>query len=167
LLPFPDFCTNLVFYGVTIRHKGLILEISKTPMLKLIIILRPFARYLLIAWALTIIIVSSIPNIPTLKIHTAHNVFRLDYLMHFSEYGILTFITFLSLAGNEFRMKYVKITLIMSGLIVFAYLDEFHQKIIPGRTYNIIDFLSNTSGIVVIAIVTVLLFRSIRIKNHS
>jgi VanZ family protein len=136
-------------------------------MLKLIIILRPFARYLLIAWVLTIIIMSSIPNIPTLKIHTAHNEFRLDYLMHFSEYGILTFITFLSLAGNEFRMKYVKITLIMSGLIVFAYLDEFHQKIIPGRTYNIIDFLSNTSGIVVIAIVTVLLFRSIRIKNHS
>jgi len=130
-------------------------------MLKLIIFLRPFARYLLISWLLTIIILSSIPNIPTLKIHTAHNEFRLDYLMHFTEYGILTFITFLSFAGNEFRMSVRKMTLIPICLTVFAYLDEFHQKIIPGRTYNIIDFLSNASGIVVIAIVTIFIFSRI------
>jgi len=141
------------------------LEFSETYMLKLIIYLRPYARYLLIAWLLTIIILSSIPNIPTLKIHMARNEFRLDYLMHFSEYGILTFITFLSFAGNEFRMSFRKIMLISASLIVFAYLDEFHQKIIPGRTYNIIDFLSNASGVVVIMIVTLLIFNTIRRKK--
>jgi len=130
-------------------------------MLKPIIYLRPYARYLLIAWLLTIVVLSSIPNIPTLKLHTAHKEFRLDYLMHFSEYGILTFITFLSFAGNEFRMSFRKIMLISASLIVFAYLDEFHQKIIPGRTYNIIDFLSNASGSVVAVIVTIVIFHVI------
>jgi VanZ family protein len=85
--------------------------------------------------------------------------------MHFSEYGILTFITFLSFAGNEFRIKYKKIFLITLCLTAFAYLDEFHQKIIPGRTYNIRDFLSNASGVVVIAIMTILIFEYIRTKN--
>ena len=134
-------------------------------MLKLIIYLRPFARYLLIAWLLTIIILSSIPNIPTLKIHTGRTEFRLDYLMHFTEYGILTFITLLSFAGNEFRMRFRKIILIALSLIVFAYLDEFHQKIIPGRTYNIRDFLSNAGGVVVMVIVTLLIFNTIRRKK--
>jgi len=138
-------------------------------MLKLIIYLRPFARYLLIAWLLTIIILSSIPNIPTLKIHTARKEIRLDYLMHFTEYGILTFITLLSFAGNEFRMSFRKIMLITASLIVFAYLDEFHQKIIPGRTYNIRDFLSNASGVVVIMIVTIVVFSMIerRVRNKN
>jgi len=138
-------------------------------MLKLIIYLRPFARYLLIAWLLTIIILSSIPNIPTLKIHTSRKEFRLDYLMHFTEYGILTFITLLSFAGNEFRMSFRKIMLITASLIVFAYLDEFHQKIIPGRTYNIRDFLSNASGVVVIMIVTIVVFSMIerRVRNKN
>jgi VanZ family protein len=136
-------------------------------MLKLIIYLRPYARYLLIAWLLTIIVLSSIPNIPTLKIHTAHKEFRLDYLIHFSEYGILTFITFLSFAGNEFRIKYKKIFLITICLTLFAYLDEFHQKIIPGRTYNIRDFLSNASGIMVAVIVTLLIFNTIRRKKPA
>jgi len=140
------------------------LEFSVTGMLKLIIYLRPFARYLLIAWLLTIIILSSIPNIPTLKIHTARKEFRLDYLMHFTEYGILTFITLLSFAGNEFSMSFRKIMLITASLIVFAYLDEFHQKIIPGRTYNIRDFLSNASGVVVMVILTLIIFRIIRTK---
>ncbi len=138
-------------------------------MLKLIIYLRPYARYLLIAWLLTIIVLSSIPNIPTLKIHTARNEFRLDYLIHFSEYGILTFITFLSFAGNEFRFSYRKILLITICLTAFAYLDEFHQKIIPGRTYNIRDFLSNASGVMMAAIITITIFSVIegRIRNKN
>ena len=145
------------------------MDFLKTQMLKLIIFLRTFARYLLIAWLLTIIILSSIPNIPTIKIHTAHNEFRLDYLIHFFEYGILTFITFLSFTGNEFRLSYWKILIITICLTMFAYLDEFHQKIIPGRTYNIMDFLSNESGVVVAVIITIAIFNVIegRIRNKN
>jgi VanZ family protein len=95
----------------------------------------------------------------------ARKEIRLDYLMHYTEYGILTFVTFLSFTGNEFRMSFRKLILIAVCLTVFAYLDEFHQKIIPGRTYNIIDFLSNASGIVVIIILTLLIFKTIRTKK--
>jgi VanZ family protein len=130
-------------------------------MLKLIIFLRPFARYLLIAWILTIIILSSIPNIPTLKVHTARAEIRLDYLIHFCEYGVLTFIAFLSYAGSEFKINYKKYILITVGLILFAVLDELHQKLIPGRSYNIKDILSNISGILAAMVFTMIVFRSI------
>ena len=138
-------------------------------MLKLITYLRPVARYLLIAWILTIIIVSSIPNIPTLKIHTAKSEIRLDYLMHFCEYGVLTFIAFLSFAGKEFKIGYRKVLLITISLIIFAVLDELHQKLIPGRSYNIKDIMSNVTGILVVTIFTVILFRLIkdRIALHD
>jgi VanZ family protein len=133
-------------------------------MLKLILFLRPFARYLLIAWILTIIILSSIPNIPTLKIHTARTEIRLDYLMHFCEYGILTFVTLLSFAGNEFRITWVRIIIIGMSLILFAVFDELHQKLIPGRTCSIKDMASDATGIVASIVFTLLVFISIRIR---
>jgi VanZ family protein len=131
-------------------------------MLKLIKFLRPFARYLLIAWALIVIIVSSIPDIPTMEIHTPRADFRIDYFLHFCEYGLLTFLTFLSFAGSDFRINFRKFLMIAVSLVVFAFLDEYHQKLIPGRSYNINDFLSNTTGILVIIIVTIFVFRAIR-----
>jgi len=140
------------------------LAFSKTRMFKLIIFLRPLARYLLIAWVLTIIILSSIPNIPTLKVHTARAEIRLDYLIHFCEYGVLTFIAFLSYAGGEFKISYKKYILITVGLILFAVLDELHQKLIPGRTYNIKDIISNVTGIVAATAFTVILFGIIKDK---
>jgi VanZ family protein len=133
-------------------------------MLKLIIILRPVARYLLIAWGLTIIILSSIPNIPTLKIHTAKAEFRLDYLMHFCEYGVLTFVTFLSFAGEEFKIRFRKFMLITTFLVTFAVLDELHQKLIPGRTCSIKDMTSDVTGILAAIIFMLLIFRSIGIN---
>ncbi len=138
-------------------------------MFKLIIFLRPFARYMLIAWILTIITLSSIPNIPTLKIHTARAEIRLDYLMHFCEYGVLTIIAFLSYAGSEFKINYKKYLLITVGLILFAVIDELHQKLIPGRSYNIKDILSNITGILAAMVITIIVFRSIgnRLKKSD
>jgi VanZ family protein len=130
-------------------------------MLKLIILLRPVSKYLFIIWMLTIIIVSSIPNIPTLKIHTARSEFRLDYLMHFCEYGFLAFLAFLSFAGSELRMSLKKWILITLGLILFAVLDEFHQKLIPGRSFSIKDILSNITGILAVTLITVFIFRAL------
>jgi VanZ family protein len=133
-------------------------------MLKLIIYLRPIAKYLLIAWALTILTLSSIPNIPTLKLHTGGSEIRLDYLMHFVQYGILTFVTFLSFSGSSFEIGYGKVLLLTAGLILFATADEFHQKLIPGRSFSYRDILSNLSGVVIVAIITLVIFRSLRIR---
>ena len=133
-------------------------------MIRLIIWCKPFAKYLLIFWLLTIIIVSSIPSIPTLKIHTANSEIRLDYFMHFCEYGLLTFMAFLYFVSSEFRFNYKKFILITISIILFAIIDEFHQKLIPGRTFNVKDIYSNITGIIVAVIFCVLIFRKISVK---
>ena len=130
-------------------------------MLRLIIFLRPFSRYLLIVWIFAIIFVSSIPSIPTLKIHTAKADIRLDYLIHFCEYGILAFLAFLSFAEKVFILSFRKYILITMGLILFAVLDEFHQKLIPGRTFNAKDIFSNLMGILALLLFCILVFRII------
>lgn len=113
---------------------------------------------------LTIISVSSIPSIPTLKIRVADSVFRLDYLIHFCEYGILALMTFLTFADKDFQIRYRKLILLTAGLILFAVLDEFHQKFIPGRSFNLRDILSNVTGILFTLVFTLYIFRKIRWK---
>jgi len=136
-------------------------------MIRLIIWCKPFSRHFLVVLALAIIIVSSIPSIPTLTIHTAKADIRLDYLIHFGEYGVLTFLTFLSFTGNEYKISFKMFSLILPSLILFALLDEYHQKLIPGRLFNIKDILSNITGILAALIFTFIVFRIIgtRIKK--
>jgi len=131
-------------------------------MIRIIIWFKPYSRYFLVMLTLAIIIVSSIPNIPTLKIHTAKSEIRLDYVMHFCEYGLLTFLAFLSFAGKEFRIDQRKAVLILISLILFAILDEYHQKFIPGRAFNTKDILSNITGILAVIIFTFVVFRFVR-----
>ncbi len=133
-------------------------------MIKLFILLRPYARYLLIAWVVTILIVSSIPSIPPLKIHTEKADIRLDYLIHVLEYGALTLFSLLTFTGDKYKMDYRKISVITLSLVLFAILDEYHQKIIPGRTYNINDIFGNVLGIFVALIICTLVFRKIEAK---
>ncbi len=131
-------------------------------MVRLIILLQPFSRYLLIAWILAIIIVSSIPSIPSLKLHTANNEIRLDYLIHFLEYGALTFLTFLAFAGERFSLGLKKGLIVTVSIFLFAIVDEFHQKLIPGRSFNYYDILSNITGVIAGMIFCVIIFRVIR-----
>jgi VanZ family protein len=46
-------------------------------------------------------------------------------------------------------------------LMIFAFADEYHQKIIPGRTFNPKDLISNLTGIAVGLAFCVLVFRNI------
>jgi VanZ family protein len=136
-------------------------------MLKLIIWCKPFARYLLAAWIIAVFLVSSIPHLPTLKIHTARSEIRLDYLIHFCEYGFMALMTFLAFSDVKFRMSKWKWVLLTTGLAIFALADEYHQKFIPGRTYNIHDFLSNISGIITALIFCIIVFRMIARKGSQ
>jgi VanZ family protein len=130
-------------------------------MLRLIIFLRPFARNILIIWLLTILAVSSIPHIPTLKIHVAKSEIRLDYLFHFGEYGVLAFMAFLSFATEKFKLSLRKFIIITATLILFAILDELHQKFIPGRTCSSRDVLSDVTGIIAAVLFCIAVFRKI------
>jgi VanZ family protein len=139
------------------------LALQRTTMLKLIIYLKPFAKYLLIGWLTIIIILSSIPNIPTLKIHTQRADFRLDYIMHFGEYGVLAFMAFLAFAEDEFRIYRKRFITITIGLLLFAVLDELHQKLVPGRICSIRDVASDVTGVLAAIVFTLVVFRSIKI----
>lgn len=130
-------------------------------MYKLISFLRPFAKYFLAIWIITIIFVSSVPSIPSLKIHTQKADIRLDYLIHFLEYGALAFLTYLTFSGKDFRISLRKFLIITVCLVVFAVADESHQIIIPGRTFNINDIISNLAGIAGGLVFCVLVFRKI------
>ena len=127
--------------------------------------MKPVSRYLFAGWLLIIIIVSSIPSIPTLKIHTAKAEIRLDYLMHFCEYGALAFLAFLSFTDNDFKLSYRKYFIITICLLAFALLDEFHQKLIPGRSFNPKDIMSNITGVLVGLLFCIIVFRRIRVKG--
>jgi len=128
-------------------------------MLRLIIWFKPYSRYFLVGWVLFILVFSSIPSLPTIKIHTAKNEIRLDYLIHLIEYGILGFLTFLAFSGIALRTGHRRFAILTVCLIAFAFLDEFHQKFIPGRTFNPIDLYSNWTGIFVALIFCIVVFR--------
>ena len=130
-------------------------------MIKLIIWFKPFARYLLVVWIIIIITISSIPSLPTMKIHTAKADIRLDYLIHFCEYGSLSFLAFLSFVEPDFKVRFRKFILISLSLIAFAVLDEFHQKLIPGRAFNVKDIWGDIMGIVTAIIFCTLVFRKV------
>ena len=131
-------------------------------MLRLITAFRPYSKYFFIAWMLIIITVSSIPKLPVMKIETEKGIIRLDYLIHFCVYGSLAFLAFMTYAGRSFRLSLKKYLIITIGLILFALADEFHQKLIPGRAFNLKDIYSNIAGIVAGLVFCVVVFRRIR-----
>jgi VanZ family protein len=136
-------------------------------MYKLITFLGPYAKYFLAAWIIAIITVSSIPSIPTLKIHTHHADIRLDYLFHFLEYGFLAVLAYLSFAEKDFRISFLKYLILTVCLAVFALADESHQIIIPGRSFNPRDILSNLAGIAAGLLFCVVVFRGISVKPQA
>ena len=134
-------------------------------MFKLIIALRPAAKYYLVVLTIAIITVSSLPSLPTPKIDTGNIEIRLDYVFHLLEYGGLSFFAFLTFTGTEFLLTRKKVFYLTISLLAFCILDEFHQKLIPGRTFNTNDILSNVTGVLVAMGFCVVVFRKIRQTN--
>lgn len=104
-------------------------------------------------WALTLFILSSIPNIPTQQINIWDEPFRLDYLEHFGVFFLLGVFYILWKLEEGFVFSYVRNGWYMIALWVFASLNELQQIWIPGRTFNPLDLIYNTLGLVVVFIV--------------
>ena len=130
-------------------------------MIQLIIRARGYAKFLLIGWLVVIIVLSSIPYLLTPKIHTGRFVIRLDYLFHLCEYVALAVLAFLSFTGKEFNLAFNKFFFITLSLVLFAIIDEFHQKLIPGRSFSPGDIMSNMAGILAGLLFCILFFRKI------
>jgi VanZ family protein len=136
-------------------------------MYKLITFIRPYAKYFLAVWVIAIVTVSSVPSVPVLKLHIQKADIRLDYLIHFLEYGSLAFLAYLSFAGRDFRVSALKYLTLTVCLIIFALADESHQIFIPGRTFNPKDILSNIAGIIGGLLFCSVLFRRIPVKFRA
>jgi VanZ family protein len=136
-------------------------------MYRLIKLIKPYSKYFLVAWIIFIVTFSSIPSLPVLKIETKDSTIRLDYLIHFCVYGILAFLAYLNSSDNIFKLNLRKYIIITTVVILFAILDEFHQKLIPGRSFNLKDILSNFSGIIAALIFYLIVFRMIGNKHSG
>lgn len=152
---------RILLHSVRIGNECIIFTAKSGKMKQLIIFVKPFAKYLLLFWVISIAIVSSIPHLPTAKIDTGRIEIRLDYLIHFCEYGVLIFLSLLSFIQKDFRLLLKWYILITIAIIIFAVADEFHQKLIPGRTFNPKDIRSNITGILTGLIFCYFVFRNI------
>jgi VanZ family protein len=135
-------------------------------MSELIIRLRPLAKYIFVLWMLLILTVSSLPSLPTPKIDTGKIEIRLDYLFHFLEYGALAFFAFLTNSRDDFYVRFRTYLIITICLVIFSVLDEYHQKLIPGRSFNPKDIMSNISGVLAGLVFCIIVFRRIFL-NHK
>lgn len=136
-------------------------------MIRFIRLIRLYSVYLLILYSIAVISVSSIPSLPTLMIHTKKTEIRLDYLIHICEYGLLAFLTILAFSGKEMQLNLRKLVIITAGLLIFAVVDELHQKLIPGRSYNILDMLSNITGILISLALSLITFLKISVTRTT
>lgn len=99
-------------------------------------------------WGSIILILSSLPSIPTQKINIWNEPFRLDYLEHFGVFLIWGgfFILWKMKPIAQFKIK-ENIWFIIATL-VFACVDEIHQLWIPGRSFNPLDLMYNSFGLI-------------------
>lgn len=104
-------------------------------------------RIFTIVWALLIVAVSTIPNLPQPEFTTEKGVsLRLDYFFHFMVYFFLGFFVAIWQTNQSAKMSTSKIIIILIAGTLFGFLDEWHQMLIPGRRYNPIDFVYNALG---------------------
>jgi len=103
---------------------------------------RTFYRHMFYLWGILILTVSSIPYL-TIPVPDR---FTPDKIAHFIEYYI--FSGFFCLYMYFSKRPERKIFLLTLLLIAFAYFDELHQKLIPGRQFSLYDFVFDFVGII-------------------
>ncbi|NQU80038.1 MAG: VanZ family protein [Bacteroidetes bacterium] len=129
-------------------------------MYKLIIRFKPFFKLFFWLWLRFILVISSTPNLPDLKLNIDESTIRIDYAIHFIEYFLL--VSFFLIWRIKINLN-PTITIILLTLLIgmaTGFADEFHQKIITGRTFNPIDMLSNFLGVIT-GVATVTLYLKI------
>lgn len=133
-------------------------------MYKLIIRFKPFFKVFFWIWLIFILIMSSTPKLPDLKLTLDESVIRIDYAIHFIEYFLL--VSFFLIWRIKINLNPTIIIILLSLLLGMAtgFVDEFHQKIITGRTYNPIDMLSNFLGVIA-GVITITLY--LKIISHK
>ncbi|UCE25041.1 MAG: VanZ family protein [Candidatus Zixiibacteriota bacterium] len=119
-----------------------------------------FLKYHLpvILYAGLVIALSSIPNLSPAPL----KILAADKIAHFIEYGVFSFLTFRSFS-NFGRNISVNRAFLFSIIFmcIFASFDEYYQRFIPGRDFDVLDILTDIAGAVL-----VLIFMRIRTNRN-
>lgn len=100
-------------------------------------------------WFVLILYFTLTPYSPKLKVEIKNQSFRLDYLFHFLVYFGLAILYLLWKADIYFHVKTKHLFYFFIAALFFSGLSEYAQTYIPGRSFNPIDFYSNTTGVLV------------------
>ena len=111
---------------------------------------------LLFAWTVLIMVLSVIPgaDLPTLTL------WEPDKIMHAFVYGVLTFLTFQWLKSfPAFASLNKKAIISVIVCILYGFIIELIQLILPTRKFDLLDELANTIGCL-ISVAVILVFSS-------
>lgn len=136
-------------------------------MYKLIIRFKSFFKVFFWIWLLIILVMSSTPKLPAIKLNIDESIIRIDYGIHFIEYFVL--VAFFLLWRINIDLNPTIMIIIMTLIIGMAtgFVDEFHQKIIIGRSYNPKDMLSNFVGVLAGVIIVTFYLKIISHKIYN
>ena len=130
---------------------------------RLVRLIQPLAGWLFIIWFVAIIILSLLPSVgKTTSIDIGTIKIRLDYLYHIIIYLSGTFLAILyAVPSPKFpaKSRFVRILIAITFMILLALLLEYIQKLIPSRTFNINDIISNLMGVLLGTVLTIILLR--------
>jgi len=99
-----------------------------------------------IVWMTLIFVVSSIPR---LSGENFGMPLGSDKIAHFMEYAVLAFLFYRGARGERWRIAIPACLIVIVAGLTIASVDEYHQRFVPGRDSNIIDWVTDAAGIVI------------------
>ncbi len=122
--------------------------------------IRKIIPYVFWAYAIALLIGTVVPWSTTSRAGIGEFSFRIDYWLHFLSYFGLSVLFILMRLGRLGPHK-LHVSFFQSWIIlVFAFLTEVLQYILPARNFNINDFIANSIGFVS-ALLLCFLFRKL------
>ena len=74
--------------------------------------------------------------------------FHTDKFFHIVEYTVLGALLIRAVMESKFSESYVKLALLAFVIgVLYGYSDEWHQRFVPGRQYDLTDWLADAIGI--------------------
>ena len=93
-----------------------------------------------VAWAAVILALTSLPGAQVPEVELAY----VDKLMHFALYGVLGVLT--ARAARPGARAWRPVAASVAGIALVGALDEWHQRLVPGRSADAADWLADVAG---------------------